>query len=176
MLRPAVWAEASLVIRDALWVQEMNVLCSEVADRLDALHSDMVRAIAGLPNEALDWSPGAEMNSLAVLAVHAAGAERFWIGDMVGQASSGRDRGAEFHALGWDEARLIARLDDVLAHSRNVMEHLSTQELETTRISPHNGREFTVAWCLLHALEHSAVHLGHMQIVRQLWEMSGRGS
>ena len=39
-----------------------------------------------------------------------------------------------------------------------------------------DAREFTVAWCLLHALEHSAVHLGHMQIVRQLWEMSDRGS
>ena len=84
----------------------MDMLFVEIADRLDALHSDMVRAIAGLPIKALDWSPGPEMNSLAVLAVHAAGAERFWIGDMVGQAPSGRDRDAEFHALGWDEARL----------------------------------------------------------------------
>ena len=117
----------------------MNVLFSEVADRLDALHSDMVRAIAGLPNTALDWSPGAEMNSLAVLAVHAAGAERFWIGDMVGQAPSGRDRDAEFHVLGWDQARLEARLDEVLAHSRDVLEHLSTQEMEVMRISPRTG-------------------------------------
>ena len=154
----------------------MNVLFSEVADRLDALHSDMVRAIAGLPSVALDWSPGAEMNSLAVLAMHAAGAERFWIGDVVGQAPSGRDRDAEFHVLGWDKARLEARLDEVLAHSRDVLEHLSTQEMEAMRISPRDGREFTVAWCLLHALEHDAVHLGHMQILRQLWEMSGRGS
>ena len=27
-----------------------------------------------------------------------------------------------------------------------------------------------VAWALLHALEHTAIHLGHMQIMRQLWE------
>jgi uncharacterized damage-inducible protein DinB len=154
----------------------MDVLFAEIADRLDALHSDMMRTIAGLPIKALDWSPGPEMNSLVVLAVHTAGAERFWIGDMVGQVPSGRDRGAEFHALGWDEARLLARLDDVLAHSRNVLEHLSRQEMEATRISPRDGREFTVAWCLLHALEHDAVHLGHMQIVRQLWEMSGQES
>jgi uncharacterized damage-inducible protein DinB len=154
----------------------MNVIFSEVADRLDALHSDMVQALAGLPGAALDWSPGAEMNSLAVLAIHAAGAERFWIGDMVGQAPSGRDRDAEFHVLGWDQARLQARLDEVLAHSCDVLEHLSTQELEAVRISPRDGREFTVAWCLLHALEHDALHLGHMQIMRGLWEMSRRGS
>ena len=117
----------------------MDVLFAEIADRLAALHSDMVRAIVGLPIQALDWSPGPEMNSLVVLAVHTAGAERYWIGDMVGQAPSGRDRGAEFHTLGWDEARLLARLDDVLAHSRNVLEHLSGQEMEATRISHTTG-------------------------------------
>jgi ankyrin repeat protein len=30
-----------------------------------------------------------------------------------------------------------------------------------------------VAWCLAHALEHTALHLGHMQITRQLWEQRG---
>jgi len=27
-----------------------------------------------------------------------------------------------------------------------------------------------VAWALLHALDHTAQHLGHMQITRQLWD------
>jgi hypothetical protein len=27
-----------------------------------------------------------------------------------------------------------------------------------------------IAWSLLHALEHTALHLGHMQLTRQLWE------
>ena len=26
-----------------------------------------------------------------------------------------------------------------------------------------------LTWCLAHALEHTALHLGHMQIMRQLW-------
>nr|MBC8492461.1 DUF1572 family protein [Chloroflexota bacterium] len=44
-------------------------------ERLQALHADIERTIAGLPQAALDWAPGPEMNSLAVLAVHVAGAE-----------------------------------------------------------------------------------------------------
>lgn len=30
----------------------------------------------------------------------------------------------------------------------------------------------TVAWRLAHALEHTALHLGHMEITRQLWEQN----
>ncbi len=38
------------------------------------------------------------------------------------------------------------------------------------RTDPRDGREYTVAWALFHALEHTALHLGQMQLTRQLWE------
>jgi ankyrin repeat protein len=60
--------------------------------------------------------------------------------------------------------------DDALSYSRGVLEQLTLQDLAALRVSPRDGQEFTVAWCLAHALEHMAVHLGHMQIMRQLWD------
>ena len=42
-------------------------------------HEDMAQVIDGLAPEALAWSPGAGMNSLQILVVHTAGAERYWI-------------------------------------------------------------------------------------------------
>ena len=42
------------------------------------VHDDLAKAIDGLPPEALDWVPGAEMNSITVLVVHLCGAERYW--------------------------------------------------------------------------------------------------
>jgi hypothetical protein len=30
-------------------------------------------------------------------------------------------------------------------------------------------RTIPVRWCLLHALDHTALHLGHMQLTYQLW-------
>ena len=142
-------------------------------ERLQALHADIGRTIEGLPQAALDWVPGPEMNSLAVLAVHVAGAERYWIGDVVGGDPSGRDRAAEFHTQGLDAAALQARLAATLAHSQAVLEKLTLADLEATVVSPRDGRGFTGAWCLAHVLEHTALHLGHVQITHQLWEQRG---
>lgn len=69
-------------------------------DRLQELHAGILRAIDGLPAAALDWVPGPGMNPIAVLVVHAAGAERYWIGDVVARDPSDRDRAAEFWVQG----------------------------------------------------------------------------
>ena len=148
----------------------MQAFFAEYLDRLEALHSHIERAIEGLSQAALDWVPGPDMNSLCVLVIHVAGAERYWVGDVVARDPSGRDRDAEFRASGLDAATLRKRLRDALAYSRGVSESLTLQDLETLRISPRDGKEFTVAWALAHALEHTAMHVGHIQIMRQLWE------
>ena len=145
----------------------MLSILEDYLERLQALHADMRSAIEGLPQEALDWVPGKDINSLCALVVHTAGAERYWIGDVVGGEPSGRDRAAEFRTHGLDGATLKARLAAALAHSQTVLEELTLPDLEETYVSPRDGRQFTGAWCLAHAVEHTALHLGHMQIPRQ---------
>jgi len=142
----------------------------EYLDGLQALHADLRRAIEGLPPEALDWSPGPDFNSIAVLAVHTAGAERYWIGDVVGREPSGRVREAEFQTQGLSAGDLIARLDAALTHSQTVLDALTLFDLDTKRVSPRDGREVSVAWALAHALAHTASHVGHIQITRQWWD------
>ena len=66
------------------------------------------------------------------------------------------------------------RLADNLEYARNVLDKMSLQDLESMRVSPGNDREYTVAWALLHALEHATNHLGQIQITRQLWEQKGK--
>lgn len=138
-------------------------------DRLEALHKDVNSTIADLPVETLNWSPGPEMNSLAVLAAHTAGAERYWIGDVIARDDSRRDRASEFRTQAESATTLIARLDAALANSRIVLERLTLADLSEQRFAPRAGHEVTVAWALAHALEHTASHLGHMQVTRQLW-------
>ncbi len=148
----------------------MQPFFEDYLDRLQRLHDYIERAIQGVPQTALDWVPGPNMNSLCVLIVHVTGAERYWIGDVVGRDPSGRDREAEFRARGLDVPTLKKRLADSLAYTRGVLEKLTIQDLEMLRVSPRDGRRLTVAWSLAHALEHTAIHVGHIQVTRQLWE------
>ena len=70
--------------------------------------------------------------------------------------------------------RTLAELEQGIEYARNVLETFTVQELETTRVSARDGRTFTVAWALLHALEHTTLHLGQIQLTRQLWEQAKR--
>jgi uncharacterized damage-inducible protein DinB len=147
----------------------MELLMAVMVDRLEALHTQMSRALAGLPPEALDWAPGPEMNSLAVLATHTAGSERFWIGDVAGEEPSDRVRAAEFEATGVSVDSLQALLNSALAHSQTVLQRLRIEEMGKMRRLP-DDREVSVGWALLHTLEHTGVHTGHMELTRQLWD------
>lgn len=148
----------------------MQPFCEDYLKNLQELHSDIQSAVEGLPHTALDWSPGHSLNSLSVLIVHLTGAERYWLGDVVARVPSGRDREAEFQVRDIGIETLTNRLTDGLVYARSLLEMLTLQDLETSRISPRNKREVTVAWALNHALKHTALHAGHIQITRQLWE------
>jgi uncharacterized damage-inducible protein DinB len=147
----------------------------EVASYLERIENlrDQVRdLLAHHPPEALNWRPiqGKEddaMNSPAVLATHIAGAEAFWIGEVVGGRPPTRDRDAEFSA----RTSSAAELDDLLqrtgTETREILAALSAADLEGERQA--RGSTIPVRWCLLHVIDHTALHLGHMQITYQLW-------
>ena len=139
-------------------------------DRLEELHQDISTAIEDLPGEALDWTAGEDIPSLCVLVNHIAGAERYWIGDVAGGAPSDRNREAEFQAKNQDAGTLLNLIQDVQTFEKNLLGKITITDLESICISPRTGRRFTVGWALMHALEHTAIHLGHIQIIRQLWD------
>ena len=142
----------------------------DLDDRLQEMHRDIAKAVDGLPSEALDWVPGQEMNSINVLVVHLASAERFWIGDMAMGESSNRVREEEFLVRRLTGAELNQRLAAADDFARTAFSRLAASDLDTLRKSPRSGKEFTVGWCLFHALEHTALHTGQIQLTRQLWQ------
>lgn len=148
----------------------MEPFFKDFYDRLSDLHNDMEAAIDGLSVEALDWMPGPDINSLAVLITHTAGAERYWIGEVAGGDPSARVRSQEFETSGRTAAELQELLARTLAHSQKVLSALTLDDLAEARVAALQGRSCTVAWALLHGLEHTAVHLGHAQVGRQWWE------
>ena len=148
----------------------MKLFFEEYVDNLLELHDEIRRILKEIPQNALDWVPDLEMNSVNVLVVHITGAERYWIGDVIAGDPSGRDRESEFKRQGLSVKELIQRLDENDTYIQLVSAKYELEELNKRRISPRNGREVSVGWALSHALKHTALHVGHMEILRQLWE------
>ena len=138
---------------------------------LRELHNDILNALKDLPSAALDWSPAAEVNSIDVLMVHTVGAQRFLIGEVVGGNPANRDREAEFKVHGLEAETLTQRLNESYEYIHDVLENLTLDDLNASR--DFRGRQTTVAWVLGHALKHTATHMGHIQLMRQVWEMYG---
>ena len=146
----------------------MDLIIKSYFEVLEALHKDCKQQISGLTQEELDWSPGEDMNSLAILAAHIAGAERYWMGDHLMGEASGRVRDDEFSTSGSTVDALSQQLDAALKYSRDAFDRLTQDQLGEIRKSPRGDREFTVAWIIASVLRHAALHLGHMEVTRQL--------
>lgn len=141
-------------------------------ERIEDLLGQIERLIKDLPAEALNWRPiknseEHEMNSLAVLAAHVAGAARFWAAEVVAGEPAVRNRPAEFEVEENEAAALVSRLQEARSKVREVLIGLDPAVLDETR--QVRDRTFTVRWSILHIIDHTALHLGHMQITYQLW-------
>lgn len=157
--------------------------------RIEDLRGQVSDLIADLPAEALNWRPippnvpapsallgtgagGTEegedaTNSLAVLAAHIAGAEHFWISEVIGGRPPTRDRDAEFLTEVKDGSQLARLLERTGLETREVLTTLTETDLGTLREAW--GRQLPVRWGILHIIDHTALHLGHMQLTYQLW-------
>lgn len=133
-------------------------------------HNAWRQVLDGLSPEALNWSPGPEMNSIAVLVTHSLGAEEFLIATAVGETVQ-RDREAEFRAEASDVATLLRLLDESGARTAALLDRVTPEDLSTIRqpAGDRLNRRHPGIWWLLHAIEHSREHLGQAMLTRQLY-------
>jgi uncharacterized damage-inducible protein DinB len=114
-----------------------------------------------------------ETNTLFALATHLVGAGEFWVLVMAGERTIARDRLAEFHATG-TLAELTARYERWIADVHAVLDSLPDEAMERVAHPPATfqprarDQPMTIRDCLLHAVEHSALHQGHIQLTCQL--------
>ncbi|KAA3645280.1 MAG: DUF664 domain-containing protein [Chloroflexi bacterium] len=139
---------------------------------IEDLRAQIADQVRDMSAEALNWKPiegegERATNSLAVLAVHVAGAEHFWIGEFVGKLPPTRDRDAEFRTVVDSPQPCLDALEAVGIETREILSKLTPEELDEVR--EVRGKQVAVRWGILHVIDHTALHLGHMQITYQLW-------
>ena len=149
----------------------MEAIFAAVLSRLEEMHQDYFEYMDGLSREALDWSPGPEMNSLCVLAVHVTAAERFWIGLGIDDVSQ-RDRPAEFRASGYEldalKARFRANIDFYREAFASQDGSRLTETVDVSHYMPRPSQVVTRGYALIRGLDHTAEHMGHAGMTRQL--------
>lgn len=143
-----------------------------------------VRAeLLGLPDDMLNTVLGIQpTNTLFQLGTHIAGSARYWSITNTGGQNFNRDRDAEFMAVG-SGAEIIANLDQLLDQITAHVPSLSASQLDQPVSLP--GASFS-SWnepgpipqrhALLHALSHTALHVGHIQLTRQVLGIAPRGA
>ncbi len=156
-----------------------NPMLSATMTMLRKLVEDIFLQLDGIPEDDLNtWLPRdgmRDVNTFYALAAHTVGAGEFWIVDAAGGRSGDRDRLAEFRASG-TLADLRTHFDRWLAESAEVFSTIDDETLVSVYYRPANPEKGmgearrTRAECIAHALEHTAVHLGHLQLQRQLYD------
>lgn len=151
----------------------MQAIFADVLRRLEEMHQQYFEYMDELSTEELDWSPAPEMNSLCVLGVHVTAAERFWIGLGIDNVSE-RNRPAEFLASGYELKALKARFAANIAFYREAFEQQDAGRLEevvdVSHFMDRPSQLVTRGYALLRGLDHTAEHLGHAGMTRQLLE------
>ena len=139
---------------------------ADYLERLVDLQNRLHRDVRDLPTAAMDWSPGAKMNSVAVLLAHITGVLHEGI-DLALDEPPNRVRAQEFQTHGVLSAEMLQRLDATIDYARDALPRLDLAELAKARTDEDGP--ITCGWALLHALEHAYLHLGHLQLTCQLW-------
>jgi DinB superfamily len=145
----------------------MDAICTAALAKFRQQEAEFRRVVTGLSDEALNWRPGPETNSLAVLVAHTWGAAQMHTARASGTEIA-RDRDAEFCVV-LNEAECIALLDAAAPRVAGFVAAIKPGSYGDARFDTE-GEELTVADCLIHALEHTQEHLGQAYLTRQLWE------
>ena len=138
---------------------------------LDDSLNAMREVIGGVGAEALDWRPGEDTNSIAVLAVHSMHSTRAWLSTATGSPLPERDRPSEFLATSNGVEELLRFFDAMAADCRALLDTSEPFDAGAIRRTHNEGETVTGAYALLHALEHLREHVAHAQLTRQVWEM-----
>ncbi len=139
--------------------------------------NDLFATLRDIPDGDFNtWKPAAardgghEMNTFAALAIHVVSAGEFMTLHAVGGQPSQRIREAEFEATG-RLTEIEARYERWLDGVHDLMADFTDADLDRASFSErYTERNWKAAEILLHALDHTALHVGHLQVQRQLWE------
>ena len=135
-------------------------------------------AVEDMPEDALEWKPLPNANSVAVLVMHSITATRFFLKAGSGAAGSiteyrATERADAFRTAGVTKQQLLERIEAFLPEAESIVAagteaHIAaTVEMPTTDNLPVPTRNG--AGSLMAAIGHLREHVGHVQLMHDLY-------
>jgi uncharacterized damage-inducible protein DinB len=143
--------------------------------QIQSLLGRVCACLEGLSETQLNWRPPVRgANSAYVIAAHTLGNARAWVLGIACGWPVERDRPAEFQASGPDAADLTVQARRLSDDIDAALAALAPSALDQRVLPPKSlfgegePREGSVREALLHVVEHASLHLGQLQITRDL--------
>jgi hypothetical protein len=136
---------------------------------LKIMQAEMLKILAEMGPDGMNWAPNLpEVNSPYAITYHSTASQYWWIQENLNGQKIERNRPGEFVAKAGSLDALEKEIERVNGITRAVFESIKTEDLQTGR--QVKDKTVTVEWIVLHVIEHTAIHLGHLQLTKQLWE------
>jgi uncharacterized damage-inducible protein DinB len=148
----------------------MDTLATSITQVLDLLHADIFAAVEPLGDEEINAVYPPLTNTIGILLRHIAGSERYWIGEVAGGRVMHRDRPAEFVREPLRKTPLVDDLRRAHAEVRELLQRLTGTDLlaEVDVELRGSHRRATRAWAMIHSMQHTAYHLGQIQLFKKM--------
>lgn len=149
---------------------------AHIAGTIERILRRTVRELRDLSDEAVNRELDIpEANTLFQLGTHVIGSTRYWTVTIAGGTDFSRVRSSEFAASG-SIVELVSALESVIEEMHACLDSLDGEALDRTTdredeyatTGAPNPDGMPLRDAVLHGLEHAALHLGHIQLSRQL--------
>lgn len=148
----------------------MDPSVTPISQTLEVLHEDIFKAVEPLGDAEINWVHPQLSNTIGILLRHVAGSERYWIGEVVGGDAMHRKRETEFTHEPLTKAPLVENLRRAHTEVQEVLRSLSAADLAAPIDVESRGgtRRVTKVWAILHSIQHTAYHLGQIQLFKKM--------
>jgi steroid delta-isomerase-like uncharacterized protein len=154
----------SMKAETEVWIQALAELMGAVGRRIE-----------GLNERQMNWRPSMpDANSLYAIATHLMGNSAAWVLGIICGQDVTRDRDAEFRATGGSAEEVANRAKQLSAEFARALRSLPTSALDEVRtprpplLGVGQADPLTVREGLLRVLLHGRLHIGHMELTRDL--------
>ena len=163
---------------------------SKLAPRIAQFFSMMEEArkyllilIKDIDNTVLDFTPDdRSVETIGTLLLHIAAVEWDWILADIGEKEFSYDKWKDAFALrkgvnrpqikGKDLSFYIEILEETRKEVLDKMCELSDEDLD--RIVKPDDNKFTIEWILYHVIEHEALHIGQISLLKRLYKIKNK--